>query len=882
MPPPLPQLPLRAATSHPWRWEENRSVLVWEDGTTLGFLDEIEAMSRHTTQGRLPALPCVALILAGCRGKAPSFNPINAHGVPLGMLSAASDVLCKLNAFPPDTLTVAGKAAIIEMVADAQRLATYFVSDAIADWRDEGHLTPVFGVDEPLPRLLLRISDALATITPASIRARLKTGLDDVPQEAELPDLDLITSVRELISQLKEDAELSGIAALARDLLAALTFPRRPDEDAELPEGGFSDLTNRGSPDRLILSELAADPLLLAVRVSLNEALYLRRETPRRSRPRTAAVLVDTSLRLWGLPRPFAWAVALALLAKQEGAAKLTLWCVDGANVCPMRLSSREDLLSALARLDPGDDPVPSLRRFFEAATPHEKSDPPLSEADFFFVTHPDTIAEPGFWREAENWPPLHLALVDHAGRFILEHRSRSNRRELARARLKLDSVLPPSAARTVRSGPREPVILQQHPFPLRISARGRVVASCPAGDDAWCAITEPRQWVHWQSGWPGGDLLSHRLPKGRVVWMDFSPPNTAFALFSQDKGAGTLLRSDNGAVTEFESELPAPLLHAHRFGEALIVVTTTTLSAYDLRDGRRLAMHEDVFHLAPPFQFRGRFFLNRFMWCTLTWNGVVANSPRVLWPDVHNLVLPFDTPHDGAHGLYRDGSLLSFASEPPKLISRIRPSQTRATVEKAFLSADARRLVIHFSGGITVGWKFGDEHSTPLSTWMSESWLSKPRPPGSISFVNITRVGFTTSHQLALELNGKHWYRLHTQNNHLLWQSTLRTEDLQNIIAMERSDLPTDSWRGVAEWRGGARLLLDHHGLLHLMPAALDEPEICLTTGSAAFWSSDGRCGGAPLLCSSQLIGPASASAIEDAVAQFASRALLHPSSDA
>src|SRR5207244_1253440 len=104
--------------------------------------------------------------------------------------------------------------------------------------------------------------------------------------------------VRALIDTLRSDAGHAGMARLVRDFMAALQLPRRLSEPDELPIGGFADIANRGSLDRLLLSELAHDDLTLAVRIALNEALYLRREPPVKQPPSTLAVLIDSGVRL--------------------------------------------------------------------------------------------------------------------------------------------------------------------------------------------------------------------------------------------------------------------------------------------------------------------------------------------------------------------------------------------------------------------------------------------------------------------------------------------------------------------------------------------------------------------------------------------------------
>ena len=77
------------------------------------------------------------------------------------------------------------------------------------------------------------------------------------------------------------------------------------------------------------------DNLTLAVRIALNEALYLRREAPPRSPPKHRAVLIDAGIRLWGIPRIFATAVVLSLVATTDR--KI---CVDAFRACGRSVES--------------------------------------------------------------------------------------------------------------------------------------------------------------------------------------------------------------------------------------------------------------------------------------------------------------------------------------------------------------------------------------------------------------------------------------------------------------------------------------------------------------------------------------------------------------
>src|SRR5262249_9146804 len=156
---------------------------------------------------------------------------------------------------------------------------------------------------------------------------------------------------RRLIEDLSRDREYGAVARAARELMAAVRLPRRLAQREELAVGGVSDITNRGPLDRLLLSEFAPDDLTLAVPGAPNNALYLRRDPPMREPPGTLAVLLDSGLRVWGIPRVLASAVALALAACDKQHAQALFWRARGKQLLPVDLLSKKGLTEHLGAL---------------------------------------------------------------------------------------------------------------------------------------------------------------------------------------------------------------------------------------------------------------------------------------------------------------------------------------------------------------------------------------------------------------------------------------------------------------------------------------------------------------------------------------------------
>src|ERR1700688_3209400 len=61
----------RSNADDPWRWAEAGRVLVWADGTTIAFREELVSILELLAQNGLPPFRAVAVLLAACRGKYP-------------------------------------------------------------------------------------------------------------------------------------------------------------------------------------------------------------------------------------------------------------------------------------------------------------------------------------------------------------------------------------------------------------------------------------------------------------------------------------------------------------------------------------------------------------------------------------------------------------------------------------------------------------------------------------------------------------------------------------------------------------------------------------------------------------------------------------------
>jgi ribosomal protein L7/L12 len=353
-----------------------------------------------------------------------------------------------------------------------------------------------------VPRILrmIRIVKSLAASIPCEtveqLQQLLKTGIaDDIkPVDEELLDQRALS--RGLLEELADDEELSGFARLTKQLIAAITLPRTLSDPDDLQMGGISDITNRGSLDKLLLSELAHDDLTLAVRLAMNEALYMRRESPPVPQARTRSVLIDVSLPMWGIPRLFATAAALALHATSDRQIRINCLRSSMVGMKPSKLITREGLQEHLAALEPTAHPGSSLAAFFQALGEESQAAEPV------LITTSDVLENAEFRQTLDKLcsGDLWLVVVERDGRLKVLQKTRQGTSVRKQMQLPLEEILSRRTAEKIvrKDLPEElPAIFHLARFPLLLSHQTRVGRLWRWGETA-IAVTDDGRLMHW------------------------------------------------------------------------------------------------------------------------------------------------------------------------------------------------------------------------------------------------------------------------------------------------------------------------------------------------------------------------------------------------
>lgn len=642
----------RSELSPYFQWADHGRELCWCDGMTIAFHEEIATTLDRLSDGSFADFSTIALAMATLRGSWPEVAAKLSVAVAFLKLSPqknvrdAVDHRKNLLEFWPETLR---KLSLLTKYAETSSQTPDTRAELIALWlRDfesgfgpesqktlveaflaglsddvvSGHQAEETMIslllpesvheaqriaaihDAPamaVPRIfrLIRIANSLADHMPSDtvegLHSLLKTGIPDTVRPPDEVLLDQRTQTRGLLHQLTDDRELGGVARLAKQLIAAITLPRSLSEPDELQMGGVSDISNRGSVDKLLLSELAHDDLTLAVRLALNEALYLRRESPPSPQTRTRSVLIDLSLPLWGIPRLYATAAAMALHATSDTLVRINCFRSGRDAATATVLTTREGLAEHLAALEPTEHPGSSLESFFLAVESEPVSAEPV------LITTSDVLASDGFRQALEKFclSDLWLIAVERDGRLKVLQKTRQGTSVRKQLHLPLDEILSPKAVKQVKRTDVQddmPAIFHLPQFPLLLSHQTRVGGLWTCGEMA-VSVTDDGRLMLWTEKGLGAREMATGLPTQRdgrrylINRLESSVFEILFCPSSRDNGILVKLDLLRSHVTRIDVDYGLSIVsHVWRTDSELLVFgrhqESFACSAIDLERG--------------------------------------------------------------------------------------------------------------------------------------------------------------------------------------------------------------------------------------------------------------------------------------------------------
>jgi len=869
-----------------WRWDDRGETLTWAAGATIAFRPEVERVLERLSPRGLPPFGAVALMLGACREgwrRDPSVQAMRSeteeyfrrhqspggsdlHGWITGIFRGLDAIL----ELPPELRTnVESKALLAEVVFEPFRdRGSPEDAAAVVQALDRALFSDALEVDQVQADLLLGLEvrdlaalhRGLQEVSAEKLSLLARTGLDRLvePEREELMTCDL---ARSLIAELLDDRELSGLARLARNLMAAVHIPRSISQEEELPLGGFSDISQRGPLDRLLLSELAQDDLTLSVRIALKEALYLRRESPPRSPPAMRALLLDAGVRSWGVPRVFATAAALALVATTGG--ETIAFRASGERLQKVDLTTREGLVSHLEALETECHPGAAIPAFRRAAGE-------AGAAELALVVQEDVLLDPEFADSLEDPGPagFHAITVARDGRLAILQITPAGRKILRNAAWNLDEVLEPAEpgrkpVLPVEDGERDrlPAIFRVKPFPFLLPHLMQPDHAFYSRALGVVGITRDGRLLRWDRKGRGGRQLSQNIPRGKVHWISRDEAGRIRAVIGSKP---FLLDADPEGEECIIREIPAPrpdgLLSVMRRGSMLFLIYPEVVRVVSLESGlflRNIHFTGRISSVLPNHLY----FRKNDEFHTVVHNGhtglIAPFSPGMV-PGENYRYLFDRAGMDGPWGITTNKRIFSTVdgSEVPVEWRSNLPARFRVQA----ISRDGHRILLYFLNGGKKG-PFAlldlERNSCSLSdySFLFQACLEPEIRQWTGNSIEL-RIHFKS---VLLDRQGR--LCLISRKGFLL---SLGLDSFQKLSLIPRTRdgirgkqavafKPVTSPAGArfrlleARWKAGGSVFLDSRGLLHLKSARGNLPEISLVLHQdhVAGWTTDGHvCG--------------------------------------
>jgi len=683
-----------------WSWTDDGGAIQWFDGATIVFTAELLAILRHQHASGargLPPLGAIVLLIAATRENWAHAAIQDVHPQRLKRLLDTTDSqrgltvlhrLGKIHALDGDVrLSLESKQWIADFVfSQAPRTSTETAQEVLrmlagveeAFWN---YQHPFADEAEKSLRESINVLDGnLEGITAEKLRLLRETGIDEIPVVPEEPELEFpeYDSIKSLVRDLHSDEEMFGIARATQQIMSVMSLPRPMLQEDQMEQGGFSDIANRGSLDRLLLSELAYDDLTLAVRVAVNEAMYLRREIPPSESQRRRVFLLDSGLRMWGVPRFLGTSVALALAGQLESksapeTAPFTAYTANGQDLQEIDLGQRAGISNHLKLLSPELDLSGAFPALEESLSNFEEA------PEVVVITSPEALSNVTFRDNVaalarQNPGSYFVVTVARDGETRLNEITRSGCKPLQQLKFDLDRVFanPPLSKDKPKS--KLPAIFGLKQFPLLLSYQYKPSHIWPLGTEIMMGIARDSRLMLSVGSSTGAIQLLPYVKKGAHWWSSREPVNSVwFSIIGTIQNKKTLpfqllsFNQKDRSVEVLDLELPERPIAFCNQGETIFCIGKNHIAIIDKSTGmtslNRLAV-EGKTHLGGRY-FASHVYRDRELYA-LASDGLAPKFELLPKKNVFNTnCRPFDsTEVEGPVAVFDSGHLYFWATD--------------------------------------------------------------------------------------------------------------------------------------------------------------------------------------------------------------------------
>jgi ribosomal protein L7/L12 len=548
-------------TNYFWQWEEDAEVLAIPKHTTIAYRQlVVEIMQQLAPQGLPPfGSLLLAIIATNPRGSVDidGVNSLLSEYLQSQTNTTLTDAFSflKLLAEVPDKYKK-GKNRLLLFQAifeDCHNLVSTKHSKELLHVLQKNTLNTsitetkadfnalVFSREFRTIGLLLKKYSDVDSIVNSM--AALPDFTEEIEEISEVSTTEKVTG--DFVEQLRADSRTFHVGALITRIWGGLQIPAHSVLPSQQPLGGYSDITNKGDFDKLLVSEFASEDIVFLSRLANNEALFIQREVPPIHSHQKRIFLLDISLKNWGTPRILAFAVMLAI-AKHPKSRFTTSVFVIGSNCQPISIDSIDTIIQSLQILDGCLHAARGLEEFF-------KNNPPDANSEVFLLTEPTSVNNPEMQRVLSAYQSLiHYSIYTTArGTVDVYRRQRNTTTNIQHLELPLETLWKNEPA-TSDSNKHGNSYDKYFPILVRNSMHSKKILSTPDGDIF--QITKDKMLLRFfdpsykvnEKGWEvikenlptsSGEFEIGVLQNGRHILLMFMPQNKQIILLDLYSG---------------------------------------------------------------------------------------------------------------------------------------------------------------------------------------------------------------------------------------------------------------------------------------------------------------------------------------------------------
>lgn len=317
-----------------WTWEDEGDVIAITEGSTIIYTEELIQILDAVTIYGLPSFGSLLLTIIATNSTIDnSVNYISEllkkifktndfrSFVTLDILNEAISFLELLHKLPEKLKSKKTRHLLLQIIfkeahnrvnqKTAVGIINYFKSKDIVQFKRIRPYEPHrFSKDiNTLSNLYKKFNSTQSIIDAFYLEIDIER-IDDIQLETIASENKEYTDI---IEELIDHQSTYQVGTLIKPIWAGLNIPIFNSNSSDQPLGGYSDISNKGNFDKLLVSEFANDDLVFMMRVANNEALYLHRELPPVTDKQKRYMLIDTSIKNWGTPKLINLAASIAL-----------------------------------------------------------------------------------------------------------------------------------------------------------------------------------------------------------------------------------------------------------------------------------------------------------------------------------------------------------------------------------------------------------------------------------------------------------------------------------------------------------------------------------------------------------------------------------------